>query len=224
MPEAAKLLTLNHVVRPAQGDGPHAGLLLLHGFGADEYDLFGLTPALDRSLFVVSARAPYSLDYGGYAWHGIQMSGPPDNPTVTVDLATFHQGRVLLEKFVDEMLEAYPIDPDRLFVLGFSQGAASAALLTIARPERIAGAILMSTYLRPDVVEDLDLSGLAGKPILMIHGTEDPMISIENGRAGRDLLAATGADFTYTEYPMGHEIQPAALRQVTAWLDKQLSR
>jgi phospholipase/carboxylesterase len=218
----APRLALEHLTRPAPGDGPHPGLLLLHGIGADEYDLMGIAPALDRRLFVVSARAPFEYDYGGFTWYGLHITGTYDRPVFRVDQPTLLQSRAMLAHFLDEMLATYPIDATRLYLLGFSQGAGMAAHLTLTEPRRVAGTILMSGAFQPEPELKVDEDGLAGKPVLMIHGTHDPMIPIERAHTARDFFEATPADFTYTEYPMAHEIALPALRQVAAWLEARL--
>jgi phospholipase/carboxylesterase len=195
---------------------------LLHGFGADEYDLFSLSSALDRRLFVISPRAPYALEWGGYAWHGLRLEGPNENPRISPDLATQAQGRRLLSQFVKEIQAHYPLDPDRLYLLGFSQGGFMAAQLMLTEPERVAGAILISSFFQPPPGVDLHPERLAGKPLLMIHGQQDPMIPLARAHAARDYFRATPARFEYAEYPMGHEIAPAALRHVIAWLAARL--
>jgi phospholipase/carboxylesterase len=121
------------------------------------------------------------------------------------------------------MVDAYPIDPTRLFLLGFSQGAGMAAQLLLTEPARVAGAILMSGAFQPDPDLEVDLEGLVGKPVLMVHGTHDPMLPVERAHTARDYLASLPLAFEYHEYPMAHEIGLPALRRVVAWLGERLA-
>jgi phospholipase/carboxylesterase len=194
------------------GEPPHPCLLLLHGRGADERDLLGLAPWLPPSLFLVAARAPLPVPgLGGYQWHDLLGTGTPEP-------VSFLRTVERLQRFVGELPAAYPVDPGRLFVLGFSQGAAMTLALTGAAPQAVAGAVALSGYLPPGARTE----GLAGKPVFVAHGTVDPVLPVSLGRAARDALQAAGADLTYREYPLAHQIGEQELADVSAWLEERL--
>lgn len=210
--------SLAHVVQsPRSGDGPHPGLLLLHGRGADERDLIPLTGDLDPRLFTVSARAPFRFPYGGYAWYDLDPRGVgyPGGDALTESLG-------LLDHFVDEILRAYPIQGDRLYVGGFSMGAAMSATLALLFPDRIAGALVLSGYVPVEAGLPFRLQALAGHPVFEAHGARDEVIPVEWGRRSRDFFGGTSVDLTYREYPMGHEISQRELQDVSAWLTQVL--
>lgn len=215
-------MSLTHIVREPGEGGRTASpplLLLLHGVGSNEDDLFGLAPYLDERFLIVSARAPVALDYGGYGWFRIDFT--PRGLEADVEQA--QESLRMLPGFIDELVETYGADGRRVYVVGFSQGAMMGLALLLTRPEKVAGVVAMSGRLPRQVLErEPDPSALAGKPVLVMHGLYDQVLPIENGRGARDYLGALPVELTYREYPMGHEVSAESLRDFTAWLTKAL--
>jgi phospholipase/carboxylesterase len=215
-------LSLTHLVREPLdgGKSPPPLLLLLHGIGSNEEDLFALAPYLDGKFLVVSARAPVVLGYGGYGWFNIEFT--PGGMVADVEQA--NRSLRMLPGFIDELVETYRADAARVYLAGFSQGAMMGLALTLTRPGKVAGVVAMSGRLPRQVLElEPDREALAGKPILVTHGLYDPVLPVENGRAARDYLGALPVELTYREYPMGHEVSMESLRDVTAWLTESLN-
>jgi phospholipase/carboxylesterase len=195
-------------------------LLLLHGVGSNERDLLGLAPDLDPRLFVVSARAPHPMGPDGYAWFHFDIL--PDGGRL-VDHDQAESSRVRLLGFIDELAAAYPVDRTRVYVAGFSQGAMMAASLALTAPSKLAGAVLMSGRILPEVLErHAGEPELRGFPVLVVHGTNDQVLPIANGRASRDALSLLPVKLAYAEFPMAHEVSRASLRTVADWLRAQL--
>lgn len=214
-------LALKHLVRePADaGPTPPPLLLLLHGVGSNEEDLFSLTPYLDERFLVVSARAPVALDYGGYGWFRIDFT--PRGMEADVGQAKRSLG--MLPGFIDGLVETYGADARRVYLAGFSQGAMMSLALLLTRPEKLAGVTAMSGRLPVQVLElEPDREALTGKPVLVTHGLYDTVLPVEQGRAARDYLGTLPVRLTYREYPMAHELSVESLRDVTAWLTEAL--
>ena len=215
-----KPLSLTHLVRqpavPAQGRPPL--LLLVHGLGSNEHDLMGLAPALDPRFLIVSARAPLTLERGSYAWFNIQFTATG----IVVSPQEVEASRVLLLKFVDELVEAYQADPKRVFLMGFSQGCMVSLAAVLTQPKKFAGVAGMSGRL-PDVDSKMaPAADLSGMPLIVVHGTDDQVLPIANGRAIRDKLRTLPVDLTYREYPMAHTVSPESLNGVAKWLKTRL--
>jgi phospholipase/carboxylesterase len=210
-------LSLHHVTRAplASGTGPHPALVLLHGRGADELDLLPLADELDPGFFVVSARAPLRLG-PGYAWYHLQAIGSPDATSYASSLAT-------LVAFTRSLPAAYPIDPERIVVLGFSQGAMMAGSLLVSEPELSAATVMLSGYLPVGAGLAPASPGLAGRPAFGAHGTADQVLPIALGRQARDCLQQAGVDLTWHEYPIGHSIAAPELLDLAAWLQGKIS-
>lgn len=218
---SANNFSLTHLVREPRepGEGPPPLLLLLHGFGSNEQDLFGLAPYLDPRCLVVSARAPVVLGPGSYAWFRIEFT--PEG--MWADVAQARQSLETLPRFVDELVEAYGTDPGRTYLAGFSQGAMMSLGLMLTRPEKVAGVAVMSGRL-PEQLRGVehDLGALKGTPVIITHGLYDPMIAVENAREAREYLETLPVELTYREYPMAHEVSLESLRDVAAWLKDAL--
>jgi phospholipase/carboxylesterase len=215
-------LPLVHLVRqPIIEAGTPPLLLLLHGVGSNEHDLFELAPFLDKRFLIISVRAPNTLGAESYAWFEVDFT--PRGPAINPEQA--EASRNTLSTFLQEATIAYGADPKHVYLMGFSQGAIMSASVALTRPEIVAGAVLMSGRILPEI-QPLIASHeeLAGFPFLVVHGTADMVLPISYGRASRELLSSLPVDLTYHEYPMGHEVNQASLSDVTAWLTERLDQ
>jgi phospholipase/carboxylesterase len=202
------------------GDGPFPTILLLHGWGASAHDLLGLAPMLHggRAL-VLCPQGQIALPIGGgnygYGWFPLSPGAPPD-------IAAFRRGADALRAFVDGAMARYPIDPQKIVPMGFSQGGVMAFDLALRDPGRYAGVGVLSSWFPELLAEDLPkVPGHEGFPVLIVHGTEDSMLEVEKARESRELLRPFGVTLTYREFEMGHEIRPEALRVILKWLDEK---
>jgi phospholipase/carboxylesterase len=210
---------MQSLYRPAAAD-PEGALVLFHGRGADERDLFPLLDMLDpdRRLLGATARGPLSLPPGGAHWYVVRRVGYPDPETFNATWAE-------LTVWLDGMLAEHGVPPERTVLGGFSQGSVMSYALGLGphRP-RPAGIMALSGFLPTVEGFELDLSKARDLPVAIGHGTHDPVISVEFGRDARERLTAAGADVTYRESPMAHTIDPQFLRQLQeTWLPATIS-
>jgi len=112
------------------------------------------------------------------------------------------------------------VDPERVVLLGFSQGAVMSLGTQALQPESVAGVIALSGYFPIEV--EPDAGNLVGRPALVAHGTHDDIIPVEAGRRTRDLLERHGVDLTYREYPMAHHVSAEEMAEARAWLNRLL--
>jgi phospholipase/carboxylesterase len=217
-----KQLSLIHLVsKPTMKEDRPPLLLLLHGIGSNERDLFDLTPYLDQRFLILSLRAPNTIGYDSYAW--FQIDYRAQGSFINSEQAEASRQKLIF--FINEAVMAYGADPERVYLMGFSQGAIMSASVALTRPDLIAGAVLMSGRILPDIQSKIaPAEQLEGLPILLVHGTLDQVLPIDNGRNSREILTKLPVALTYHEYPMGHTVSEESLRDVTAWLREQLDR
>jgi phospholipase/carboxylesterase len=217
-------MNLVHTAYVPEGDGPFPTILAIHGFGANAHDLLGLAPYLRRGeTLMLCPQGPIGVGLPdqpgvviGWAWFPLGGGRLPD-------IGEFGRATRQLERFLDEALERYPIDRRKLVLLGFSQGGVMAYDLFLRQPERFAGLAALSSWLPPDLVAAASPSEAhKNLPVLVMHGTEDPMIPVERAQESRDALLGYGVSLTYRELAMGHEISPDALRVLIEWLDDRV--
>jgi phospholipase/carboxylesterase len=196
--------------REAAGE-PAGALVLLHGRGADEHDLYPLLDLLDpeRRLVGVTPGGPLHLPPGGRHWYALGGIPTPDRDTF---LGTVPR----LETFLDTL----PVPLERVVLGGFSQGAVMTWAMSLApdRP-RPAGVVAMSGFLPRVEGYPLDPGRLAGVPVAVAHGRFDPVIPAQFGAEAAETLAAAGADLLRLESPVPHMVDPAwiePLREVVA--------
>lgn len=203
------------------GDGPHPTILALHGWGANAHDLLGLAPILHRGgALVLSPQGPVGFEIAqgllGYGWWPI--SGDRE-----IDPDAFGQASQAIEDFLKGAADRYPIDPRKTVVMGFSQGGVMAYDLVLRNPERFAGLIALSSWFPEPVDRAIPAQeGLENFPVLLIHGTEDPMIPVERAQESREKLIKRGMNVHYREFEMQHEIHPEALREIVLWLEEKV--
>jgi phospholipase/carboxylesterase len=208
--EAAGML--DALVREPAGE-PAGALVLLHGRGADEHDLFPLLDALDpeQRLLGVTPRAPLALPPGGRHWYAFRALGYPDPDTFFPALET-------AGTWLDSMLAERGIGHDRLVLGGFSQGAVMTYALGLGRGRpRPSGLICLSGFVPHVEGWALDLAPPL-PPAAIGHGTYDDVIPVDFGRQAKALLEEAGADILYREYPLPHTIDPHFLVELRVWL------
>jgi phospholipase/carboxylesterase len=210
-------MTLAYRTRPAAGD-PEGLLVLFHGRGTDENDLFPVLDLLDpeQRLHGVTPRGPLSLPPGGAHWYALGGLGTPDPATF---LPTYERAT----SWLDELQEETRIPPERTVLGGFSQGAVMTYALGLGgdRP-RPAALIALSGFMPTVPGFELDLTPPFPK-LAIGHGTHDPVIGVEWGRRAKAQLEAAGADPIYREYPLPHAIDPRFLVELQPWITDALA-
>ncbi|HEV7732011.1 MAG TPA: phospholipase [Candidatus Binatia bacterium] len=218
MPSEAPSWTVR-VVGPQQETPAPPLVVLLHGIGADEFDLLPLAQSLDPRCKVASIRAPHAY-YGGCAWFHIDFqrdgSVVPDVPQARAVLAD-------LVRWVEAAPTRFGTDPQRTFLLGFSQGAMMSLGVLGTVPERLAGVIALSGRTPGDLFPPTaPTEAIARVPLLVAHGTLDEVLPVTHGRATRDAFAPISRDFTYQEFQVAHGIIDTELALVADWLAQRL--
>ncbi|WPR73031.1 alpha/beta hydrolase-fold protein [Flavobacterium sp. NG2] len=191
-------------------------LLLLHGYGSNEADLFSFASELPDEYYIISARAPYDLQYGSYAWYAINFDADQNKFS---DHDQARSSRDIIAGFIDELIANYPIDASNVSLLGFSQGAILSYAIALSHPEKIKNVIALSGYANDDIMDanyqNNDFSNLR---IFHSHGTVDQVIPVEWARKTVPFLKNLNIDATYKEYPVGHGVAPQNFYDFRNWL------
>jgi phospholipase/carboxylesterase len=209
---------LPHLIRPPSGD-PAGALVLFHGRGTSEHDLYPLLDALDpeRKLFGATPRGPLVLPPGGAHWYIVRDIGFPDRET-------FMASYDLASAWLDALVEETGIPTERTVVGGFSQGAVMSWALGLGRGRpRPAGIIALSGFIPTVDGFELDLSPPL-PPVAIGHGTYDPVISVEWGRKAKALLEEAGAEVLYRESPIPHSVDPSFIVELQPWVSDVVER
>jgi len=208
---------LSHLVRPP-ADEPEGLLVLFHGRGADERDLYPLLDVLDpeRRLLGVTPRGPLRLPPGGAHWYAVREIGSPDPDTFSATLAR-------ASAWLDALAADSGISWDRVVLGGFSQGAVMTYALGLGeRRPRPAALLALSGFIPTVAGFRLDLE-LPLPPVAIGHGALDGVISVEWGREARSILEDAGAQVLYHESPLlVHTIDPGFLHALPDWLGSVL--
>lgn len=210
-------LSLYHLVRePKVKLDKNPLLLLLHGYGSNEEDLFSFAAQLPDEYFVISARAPYPLPPHGNAWYAINFDAGMNKFSDEVQAIA---SRDLIAKFIDEVFNTYPIDREQVSLLGFSQGAILSYAVALTYPGMIKQVIALSGYLNTDITEkNFEGRNIKNLRFFISHGIVDQVIPVEWARKAPEFLQNLGIDSEYHEYPVGHGVAPQNFYDLLAWL------
>ena len=192
-------------------------LLLLHGYGSNEEDLFSFASELPDEYYVISARAPYDLQYGSYAWYAINFDADQNKFS---DHNQAILSRDLVVKFIEELKVQFPIDCSDITLIGFSQGSILSYSIALSYPNIVNRVGALSGYLNLEInrdsYRDNDFQGLK---IFSSHGTVDQVIPVEWARKTDPILNNLGINSTYREYPIGHGVSPQNFFDLKNWLE-----
>ena len=192
-------------------------LVLMHGVGSDEQDLFGLAPHVPEHVHVLSLRAPYRMGPSAHAW--FDFSVEPDGGR-TIDEAQEAQSRALAGQAVSAAAQQLGVPPGRVVVGGFSQGGIMALSLLLTQPALMhAGLVWHSRLLQQVVPLMAPADALRGKRLWLSHGTHDNVIPLAHAQAIAHHMAPLPVAVDYHEFPSAHEIRPSELAATVAWLE-----
>jgi phospholipase/carboxylesterase len=209
---------LVHRIRPAAG-APEGALVLMHGRGTDEHDLFGLLDILDpeRRLVGVTPGGPLFLPPGGRHWYIVPRVGFPEPETFAASYG-------LLSGFLEGVAEQTGVPTERTVLGGFSQGTVMAYALGLGRGRPTpAGIIALSGFIPTVSGWEPELER-PGMPVWIAHGRRDPVIPVEFGRSARERLEGAGLPVTYYESDAAHHVDPRVLAQLPGWVRAAVSR
>ncbi|EOQ96276.1 serine hydrolase [Leptospira wolbachii serovar Codice str. CDC] len=194
-------------------------LLLLHGVGSNEEDLFSLTNYLPESLLIVSVRGPLTLGKKSFGWYEVLFTtGQPK-----INLEQERESQKLLLQFLDYLKLNYNFDESNVWIGGFSQGAIMSYSIGLLHPEKVKGIIALSGRLLEENKAQVTVSEkVLSKKVFISHGTNDRVLSVDYARSVKGYLESIGVHPHYQEYEEGHSINREMLKDLIQWLEVQL--
>lgn len=212
-------LSLFHLIKPpAVNKDKPAALFLFHGYGSDEEDLFSFATELPEDLFIISARAPLALQPFGNCWYTINF-GAGFGKWSDTDQAIESRERIV--RFIQEAIEAYGLDEQKIHLLGFSQGTVLCYAVALSYPEKIKSVVALSGYIDENtLVEDYIQKDHKNLRIYASHGQVDQVIPPEWAQRTPPFLNQLKVEHVYEEFPSGHGVSLQNFNSFRDWLAK----
>lgn len=190
-------------------------IILLHGVGSNESDLFSFAGQLPEKYLVISARAPISLGNHRFAWYEVDFStGKP-----IFNVQQEEKSRATLIQFISQVKEKYAVRSDEIYLCGFSQGAIMSYSVALTRPDLVKGIAVMSGRLleeiKPKVATTEKLQQLK---VFISHGKYDNTLPVQHSKEAMTYLKTLNINPTFREYQAGHEINGEMLNDLINWL------
>jgi phospholipase/carboxylesterase len=189
-------------------------IILLHGVGSNEQDLFSLSNQLPQDYYIISPRGPFTLGAGRYAWYNVDFT--TGMPVYNATQEAF--SREVIRTFIKQMKDKYSLD--ELYLGGFSQGAIMSYSIALAHSNEVQGVIALSgrilEEIKPLVEKEHYLQRLK---VFVAHGLQDNTLPIHYARQAKDYLESLSVQLTYKEYPIGHQISNEVLQDLNSWLN-----
>ena len=204
----------------SRGAGKSPCLILLHGVGANEQGLIELARGIDPRFSVILARGPLALGPMQFAWFRVSFTanGP------AIDAPQAERARTTLLAFIGQLPQAHAIDPERIWIAGFSQGGIMSASVALSAPQQLAGFGILSGRILPEVLPLVT----PGKPLAALHafvshGRQDQVLGLHFAHHARQVLAGLNVRLQYREYEAGHRLEPAMVADFEQWLVARLA-
>lgn len=199
-------------------------LVVLHGYGTDEYDLLPIAEQIGEQYLIISLQAPIERPNGGHAWYDLIQT---ENGIIPDDL-TRHESEEMLVASLANIINQEGGDVNRVVLIGFSQGAAVIySLLTVYDLKNYGitpiASINMSGYIPRDILEAISEKRFDGFPFFISHGEFDELIPMQALGEAEKLLTQQGADVTARMYPVGHGVLPETVEDIISWMKMKIT-
>lgn len=214
-----KKLPLQHNYRaPKEGVDIAPAIILLHGFGSDENDLFSFASELPETHHIISLKAPIPMQPYGNAWYNIYFDNSDGKFSDTEQAIA---SRDLISNCIDAVVNVYNANPKEITLLGFSQGTILSFAVALSYPEKVKNVIGLSGYINEDILkEDYSENDFSSLNVYTSHGSVDQVIPVQWARKTQPFLKALNIPCEYSEFPVGHGVAPQNFYELKEWLLK----
>lgn len=190
-------------------------LILLHGVGSNEQDLFNFANSLDPRFAVFSLRAPLTMGTNGFAWFHVNFAaeGPVHDQTQA------EGSRLLLKRLIEEIKQNPQVDSEKVFLLGFSQGTIMSLSVALTESSLVAGVIAIAGRTLQEISALAKEKTYKEVPdVFLVHGTEDNKLPYKHALNTEAVLKAANFPLEFKSYEAGHQITPAMFTDIQNWL------
>tara|TARA_R110002072_G_scaffold118631_1_gene250645 strand:- start:54319 stop:54975 length:657 start_codon:yes stop_codon:yes gene_type:complete len=216
--EKQELLLEHNYKAPLNASADNPAIIMLHGYGSDENDLFSFASELPSKYHIIALKAPLPMQPYGNAWYNIYLDASEGKFNDTEQAIA---SRDLIVKCIDQVIEKYKVAKSAITLLGFSQGTILSYAVALSYPEKVKNIIGLSGYISEDMLkegyEDNNFDHLS---VYSSHGSVDQVIPVDWARKTKPFLTNLGIDCSYSEFPVGHGVAPQNFYELKAWLDK----
>ncbi|MDT0558705.1 alpha/beta fold hydrolase [Ichthyenterobacterium sp. W332] len=213
-------LSLEYVSRPSTLKENAPLLIMCHGYGSDENDLFSFASELPEELYIISLKAPIAMQPYGNAWYAINFDAEQGKWS---DNEQAKASRDRIAKVIDEACEIFPVDKNNVTLLGFSQGTILSLAVALTFPKKIKNVVALSGYINTDIMDsDFTKKDYSNLSIYSSHGSADQVIPVDWARQTPKFLDHLNIEHTYSEFPVGHGVAPQNFYEFKDWLMKRI--
>jgi phospholipase/carboxylesterase len=214
------MTNLHYISRPSSLKENAPLLIMCHGYGSDENDLFSFASELPEELFIISLRAPYAMQPYGNAWYAINFDAEKGKWS---DNEQAKQSVNLISEFIDYACKTYAVDSNNVTLLGFSQGTILSYAVALNYPEKVKNIVALSGYINEDILPNkIDDKAVSHLNFFCSHGYVDQVIPVEWAKRSPEFLKALNINHVYKEYPVGHGVAPQNFYDFKAWLEQYI--
>ncbi len=211
---------LHYITRPSSLKENAPLIILCHGYGSDENDLFSFAAELPEELFVISLRAPHTMQPFGNAWYAINFDADQNKWN---DVEQAKDSRDQIAQFIDKACAEFSVNPENVTLLGFSQGTILSYAVALTYPEKVKNIIALSGYVSEDMLEeDYESKNFSHLDFYCSHGSVDQVIPVDWARKAPKFLDKLNIKNTYSEFPVGHGVAPQNFYALKEWLTKRI--
>ncbi|MFP4846840.1 alpha/beta hydrolase [Winogradskyella sp. PE311] len=211
---------LHYITRPSSLQENAPLLIMCHGYGSDENDLFSFAAELPDDLFIISVRAPYPMQPYGNAWYAINFDAEKGKWNDNIQAK---QSVDKISAFIDYACNTYNVDSKNVTLLGFSQGTILSYAVALNYPHKVKNIVALSGYIHKDIlphtIEDNKVEHLN---FFCSHGSMDQVIPVDWARKNPEFLEELDINHVYKEYPVGHGVAPQNFYDFKTWLEQYI--
>lgn len=212
-------LSLEHNYRAALNASENSpAIIMLHGFGSDENDLFSFATELPDHYHIISLKAPIPMQPYGNAWYNIYFDSSDGKFS---DIPQAIASRDLVAKCIDEISEKYNIKYQNITLLGFSQGTILSFAIALNYPEKLTRVVGLSGYINEELLKDgYKENNFSNLKVYSSHGSVDQVLPVEWARKTEPFLSQLNIPCMYSEFPVGHGVAPQNFYELKKWLEE----